>query len=299
MSNAAGFLKGWYSAMMIGAILMVTMAIIVYLIHKMRVSVIKNFKEKHDYILVHEVKWYKWIFYLAGAAIAMTINLYGEEKFTSTSIGAWFFVRLFISICMATLVAYISSLILEYYYPTILNFKLRKLRFTPRVNPKNGNRMRLLSEDEEDIHLDEGMQAEENIFSIDYDVWIDETTSDLKIEKYKGHLIALQCNNCGFYTMKVQREEIVERNEDGSPRELLKHYQCAYCKNIRATQFTISRKEVQDYQAQKPKKKGNTHNVELIKMDVHSTLGKKKSFEFSSVGEAQKFLEELDFDKLA
>ena len=98
--------------------------------------------------------------------------------------------------------------------------------------------------------------------------------------------------------MKVQREEIVERNEDGSPRELLKHYQCAYCKNVRATQFTISRKEAEDYKNQKPKRKGNPKNIELIKMDVHSNLGHKKSFEFSSVEEAQKFLSEFDFDKL-
>lgn len=295
--SAASFLKVWYSAMVIGAILMVALAVVVYLVYKMRVSMKSDLKEKHDYINLNEVKWFKWVFYLLGVAVAFAINLYGSEK--DTGIGVWFFTRLFISICGATLVGYMASLVLDYYYPTVLNFKLRKLRFEPRINPKTKNKMRLLSEDEEDVHLDEGMQAEENIFSIDYDVWIDEKTSDLKIEKYKGHLIALQCNNCGFYTMKVTREEIVETSEDGSPKELLKHYQCAYCKNVRATQFNISRKEAEDYKVQKPKRKGNTKNVELIKIDLHSNLGKKKSFEFSSVEEAQKFLSEFDFDKLA
>ena len=295
--NAASFLKVWYSVVTIGAILMIALSIIVYLVYKMRVSVIKELKRKHDYINAHEVKWYKWAFYLLGAAIACAINLYGEEKYTG--IGLWFFVRFFVAICGATLVAYVASLILEYYYPTVLNFKLRKLRYTPRVNPQTGNKMRLLSEDEEDVHLDEGMQEEENMFSIDYDVWIDEQTLELKIEKYQGHLIALQCNNCGFYTMKVVREEIVEKNEDGTPKELLKHYQCAYCKNFRATQFKISHKVAEDYKAQKPKRKGSSKNVELIKIDLHSNLGKKKSFEFSSVDEAQKFLNEFDFDKLA
>jgi uncharacterized protein YxeA len=95
------------------------------------------------------------------------------------------------------------------------------------------------------------------------------------------------------------REEIVEQDKDGAPKELLKHYQCAYCKNVRATQFNISRKEADDYKNQKPKSKGNTKNVELVKIDLHSNLGKKKSFEFSSVEEAQKFLSEFDFDKLA
>jgi hypothetical protein len=99
--------------------------------------------------------------------------------------------------------------------------------------------------------------------------------------------------------MRVNREEIVERNEDGSPRELIKHYQCTYCKNVRATQFSISRKEVEDYKHTKPRIIRNAKNVELIKIDIHSSLGTKKSFEFRTVEEAQKFLNEFDFDKVA
>lgn len=297
MDNTEAFLATWYTAMAVGAIVMITLAIIVYLIYKLLVSTKTDPKEKYDYINTQEIKWLKWVFIILGIAIAFAINLYGSEKYSG--LGLWFFVRVFISICAATLVAYVASLILDYYYPTRINYKLRKLRYSPRTNPKTGNKMRLLSEDEEDVHLDEGMQAEENVFSIDYDVWMDEKTGDVKIEKYKGHLIALQCNNCGFYTMKVQKEEIVERNEDGSPRELLKHYKCSYCENVRATAFVVSRKEADDYRNQKPKSRGNLKNLELIKIDLHSNLGKKKSFEFSTVEEAQKFLNEFDFDKLA
>lgn len=295
--NTSEFLTTWYTVVFMGAIVLVALAIIVYLFYKMRVTSITDPKLKHDFINRNEIKWYKWSYFLLGGAIAFAINLYGEEKYPQ--MGMWFLVRLFISFCGGTLFAYVSALVLDYYYPSVLNVKLRKLRFTPRVNPKTGSKMRLLSEEEEDVHLDEGMQAEENIFSIDYDVWIDEKTADVKIEKYNGHLIALQCNNCGFYTMKVRREEIIERNEDGSPKELLKHYQCGYCKNIRATQFSISKKEANDYKSQKPKTKGNSKNVELVKVDLHSNLGTKKSFEFKSVEETKKFLDEFDFDKLA
>lgn len=159
--------------------------------------------------------------------------------------------------------------------------------------------MKLLSEDEEDVHLGEGMQEEENIFSIDYDVWIDEKTKEIKIEKYQGHLIALQCQNCGFYTMRVKQEEVIERNEDGTPKELIKHYQCTYCKNIRATQFNVSRKESEDYKHVKPKSKNISKNIELLKIEIRSNVGTKKSFEFESIDEAQKFLNEFDFDKLS
>jgi hypothetical protein len=275
LQESRAFVEAWHNIMLVGTICMVTLAIILFLVYNFRVSVIKSLKDRHDFINANEIKWYKRIFGLVGIAVAFSINLYGEEKIGG--LGVTFLVRLFFSIAGATLVGYIAALVLNYYYPTPLNTKLRRLRYTPRTS-STGNKMKLLSEDEEDVHLDEGMQAEENIFSIDYDVWIDEKTKELKIEKYQGHLISLQCHNCGFYTMRVQREEIVEKNEDGSPRDLLKHYQCSYCKNVRATQFTISRKESDDYKHVKPKFKKSTKNIELIKMDIVSSLGGKKIF---------------------
>ena len=70
--------------------------------------------------------------------------------------------------------------------------------------------MKLLSEEEEDVYLDEGMQAEENAYSVDYDVWIDEKTKFTKIEKYNGRLHALKCDKCNYQTLKVSKEEIIQ-----------------------------------------------------------------------------------------
>lgn len=290
------FLSAFHNAMLMGGIVSLALALIVYLIYAARVSAIRGYKEKHDFINANEIKWLKFSFYLVGAAVAMFINLYAAGKVHD--VGVWFFVRLFMGLAGATMVGYVAALVLEYYYPTKLNKKLRKWRYIPRVNPTTGNKMRLLSEDEEDVHLEEGMRAEENIFSIDYDVWLDEKTNEVKIEKYQGHLIALQCNSCGFYTMKVQREEIVEKYEDGSPKELLKHYQCSYCKNVRATQFKISRKDSEDYKNQKPQFARNTKSVALVRVEIHSEIAGKQSFEFQTVEQAQKFLEEYDADKV-
>jgi hypothetical protein len=291
------FLDAWHQAMIYGAIAMGLMGILIYIIYQVRVASISDYKQKHDYINANEIKWYKYVFYVFGIGVAMIVNLYAAGKVSE--VGVWFFVRFFIGLAAATLVGYIAALVLEYYYPTPLNRKLRKWRYMPRINPATGNKMRLLREDEEDIHLNEGMQAEEDVFSIDYDVWIDEKTKDVKIEKYEGHLIALQCKNCGFYTMKVVREEIVLTNEDGSPKELVKHYQCTYCKNVRATQFRISRKESEDFKNQKPQYAANNKNVEMVKVEIVSSLKGRQSFEFQTVEEAQKFLNEFDADKVA
>lgn len=89
--------------------------------------------------------------------------------------------------------------------------------------------MKLLSEEEEDVYLDEGMQAEENLFSMDYDVWKDEESGYVKIEKYAGHLHAVQCPECNYQTFKVVKEEILKAPTETEEGELLKHFLCGYC----------------------------------------------------------------------
>jgi hypothetical protein len=291
------FLAVWHDAMIIAAIFFFALGVLLYFIHRFRVSSIANYHDRYDFINTREIGWYKLVFHSFGLGIAAIINLYGAGKVTE--MGVWFFVRIFISVAGGTLVGYIAALVLEYWYPSKLNAKLNKLRYTPRVNPATGNKMRLLSESEEDVHLDAGRQAEENIFSMDYDVWVDEKTNDVVIEKYQGHLTALRCGNCGFHTMRVAREEISEVNEDGSPKEIVKHYQCSYCKSVRATAFAVSTKELDDYKSFKPVFKNAASNIELVKIEIHSSTEGKKFFEFQTVEQAQKFLSEYDVDKVA
>jgi hypothetical protein len=208
--------------------------------------------------------------------------------------GVWFFVRLFISFAGGTLVGYIAFLILEYYYPSRVDKKLKKWRYMPRTNPKTGNAMRLLAEHEEDVHLDEGMKAEEDVFSVDYDVWIDEKTNDVLVEKYEGHLQALECGSCGFYTLKVVKEEITQRPTVSTPGELIKHYECSYCKSVRATAFKISTMEADDF---KNEKHSFQKDVVLVKVEIRSSGGGSKFYEFGNLSQAQKFLTEVNEEK--
>ncbi len=299
ISELSPFLQAWYNVMIIGGIILIALGAIIYLLHNLRVALIKDFKAKYDYINSQEVRWYTWAFYSFGAAIGLFINLYGSGERVLNSVGVWFFVRIFFGFAAAVLVGYVAKLVLQYYYPTKLNSKLKKWRYMPRHNPKTGNRMRLLTEEEEDVHLDEGRQSEEGIFSIDYDVWIDDKSGDIQIEKYQGHLTSLRCHNCGFFTMKVVQEEVSQHYEDGSAKEMIKHYKCEYCKNIRATAFPISKKEGEDYIKLRGMTKRNTKNIDAVKIEIHSVLSGKRFYEFSSLEQAQKFLEEFDLDKTA
>lgn len=292
--EASPFLVAWHQAMIIGAIIMIAGGIVLYLVYNLRLSSVRDPHAKYDFINTREIANYKLVFYCFGIAAALIINRYGMEKLKDVEV--WFFARLIISIAGGTLVGYVGYLVLEYYYPSVVHKKLLKWRYMPRYSSK-GTKMRLLSEEEEDVHLDMGMQAEENIFSIDYDVWVDEKSGEVKIEKYAGHLQALQCNSCGFFTMKVLREEVTKPATPESAGELVKYYQCSYCKSNRATAYNISNKQsAEDYRSQKYKFRTNK-DIDSVKLEIHSTIKGKKHYEFQNLDEAQRFLSEFDFDK--
>lgn len=181
-------------------------------------------KSKYDFINKHEINflWIASIIMIVGAGFYANANI--------TELNAlWIFVRVFTTASMGMIVALIIQNLLKFYYPFFIEKRLKVLRYKPRISPKTGKPMKLLSEEEEDAYLDEGMQAEENLFSMDYDVWKDEETGHIKIEKYSGHLHAIQCPECNYQTFKVVREEIIKQPTANEMGELLKHYQCGYC----------------------------------------------------------------------
>lgn len=268
--------------------------ILFYIFHLIKIAGIKSYKGKYDYISRREIKNLELIFIMFAIGVAMLINRYGMDQIEE--MGVWFFVRLFISFAGGTLVGYIAFLILEYYYPSRLDKKLKKWRYMPRVNPKTGNTMRLLAEHEEDVHLDEGMKAEEDVFSVDYDVWMDEKTNEVIVEKYQGHLQALECGNCGFYTLKVVKEEITQKPTAETPGELIKHYECSYCKSVRATAFKISTMEGDDFKQERQAIEKNK-DIVLVKVEIKLATGGSKFYEFGDLVQAQKFLSEVEVEK--
>lgn len=158
--------------------------------------------------------------------------------------------------------------------------------------------MKLLSEDEEDVHLDEGMQAEENVFSVDYDVWVDEETGDIQIEKYPGHLIAYQCNSCGFKTMKLVKEEIITAPTEYTTGEMIKNYKCTYCATKRSRTVKVARLSQTESHYELP---AHLHfkeeeKVNMVTLEILVSNGKTKIFEFTSTRQASDFLKEFKLE---
>ncbi len=234
--NAYLYLETWNKWGRIVAYGLVVIAAIILIFHFLSLLSKRDFKKRYDFINRHEINnlWYASVVLLF--AIGIYINTLVQEGEL-----VWVLVRLFVTVMMALIVGVIISNILKFYYPFYVEKRLKRLRFTPRVSPKTGKAMKLLSEDEEDVYLDEGMQAEENVFSVDYDVWIDEETGYTKIEKYAGHLIALQCPECNYQTLKVVKEEILESPTENEEGELMKFYKCDYCGYKERKAFRIAR----------------------------------------------------------
>lgn len=199
-------------------------SILIILYHVVRLATMSDAKVKYDYINRSEIRtlWIAAIILIVGCCFYANSNI---QKLNTL----WIFVLGFTTFAMGMIVALIVQNMLKFYYPFFIEKRLKALRYKPRISPKTGKAMKLLGEQEEDAYLDEGMQAEENVFSVDYDVWKDEETGYVKIERYSGHLHALQCPECNYQTFKVVREEILKTASAQEEGQLLKHFQCGYC----------------------------------------------------------------------
>lgn len=228
-------LNPWNQYGMYLAFAAIGIGVLILIGHYLKLATTSDYKSRYDYINMHEINllWYGFLLILFGVALF-------SNTLVEKSTWLWFCVRLFMSGMLAMIIGVVVQNVLKFYYPFFIEKRLKKLRFTPRVSP-DGRVMKLLSEEEEDVYLDEGMQAEEDAFSVDYDVWIDEVSGFTKIEKYNGRLHALQCSECNYQTLKVDREEVIQPATETEDGELMKYYVCGYCGHKERKSFTISK----------------------------------------------------------
>ncbi|NMM50059.1 hypothetical protein [Marinigracilibium pacificum] len=293
------FLSGFHSVMYVAMAISLAFALGVVVINVINLARLKDPKLKYDYISSREKRMYTYFFIGLGAALFFYMNTLFLEPVTESK--GWIFIRMAVALCAGTLIGYIPSLLLKYMLPANQKGRLKKLRFQPRISPKSGKKMRLLTEQEEDVHLDEAMQAEENIFSVDYDVWVDDDSDYVKIEKYPGHLVAEECDRCGMQTLKLKKEEILKQPTEDEPGEIIKHYKCSYCNRVKHENKQIAQLAAnkESFFLRYRDKIGEAvsekqYHVQLIKMEVYDNDGHPHHYEFGDLDQARSFLKELD-----
>jgi hypothetical protein len=227
MNATSTFFSAWDQYMYIGAAACLVLGVLILLYHEFKVLKLKDHKEKYDYVNLHEIRhfWYAIIAFIGAAAFYA--NSIATDKVLHEGI-RWFYVRIFISASFAVIAYNTFYSLLRIYYPKQLERRLMKLRNAPRVSP-SGNVMRKLRESEEQHHLEQWMKAEGKIHSIDYDIWLDDSTGFRKVEKYPAFQHVEECSECGFFTMKLEAEEVEQAPTLEHQGLLMKHYNCMYC----------------------------------------------------------------------
>jgi len=233
------FLQAWNGAMEILTIVFLVIAAIMTIFYFFGTTRHSDPKDKYDYINGNEIK----MFWRAVLSLIIAGGIFLNTQFNDTVQHEviWFFVRLFVTASFATIFALIFNSLIKVYYPFQVEKKLNKLRHKPRINPNNGNKMVLLSEDREDEYLSDAEIEEEAKHSVDYDVWLDEETGFTKIEKYIGSMLAVECPSCGYRTLRVTNEEVISSPTMDREGELLNYYTCSYCNHKERRTLTTKR----------------------------------------------------------
>jgi hypothetical protein len=239
MQQSEVFHYNWAAFMGYASLTCLSAGLLVFLFHEFRLALMRDPKRKYDYLNQNEIRNFWVSALLMVISGSFFINTLGSKIVVSTAM-IGLVIRMFISVAFFAIAYTLLRNLISVYYPSYLEKKLQYLRNKPRISPA-GNVMRRLSESEEDIHLDEGMQIEERFFSVDYDVWIDEKTGFRKIEKYRGFSHAEQCPECDYYTLKPDWEKINVPPTQVTSGIMSRHYTCAYCGHKETREFDVAR----------------------------------------------------------
>ena len=118
----------------------------------------------------------------------------------------------------------------------------KRRRNAPRKSKKTGLPMKKLSEQEEDVHLDTGQQVEEEIGSVDYDVWVSDKPDDIMVLAYRSSLSKYsECPNCGYRTYYHADSKVVRSATYSHDGEGIRNYACRHCDYTHTKRYRVPR----------------------------------------------------------
>lgn len=237
-SSDNSFLSLWHTFTIDIAYGMFGIGVLITLVYFVRLSLLKDKPSKYNFINKNEWKyfWYSLLAIIIG--LGFLINSLFEGVLY---LGSYFefVIEVVLASMISATVGYAFYVFFKFYYPSIIENKLKKIRFNPRISP-SGNTMVLLNENEEDAYLTPEMIEQEESFAYEYDVWLDKESGHKIIEKYDAHLHALVCPNCNFRTLKEYKESILKEPSQQEEGALTKHYRCTYCKHTEIKKISIA-----------------------------------------------------------
>lgn len=127
---------------------------------------------------------------------------------------------------------------LIFYY--VIKSKLNKWRNSPRVSPATGLPMRKLTENEEDNFLQTGQLKEEELGSLDHDVWVSEKEGDFLILSYgTEYSIYNVCPKCNHRTTEVKNNVTTKEPTYTKKGKGIRTEYCLNCLETSEIEFDI------------------------------------------------------------
>jgi hypothetical protein len=239
-NSTTNFFEVWNNYFVLTSYVCLGIAVFIILLHEIRIVFTANEKDRYDYVNKHEIRffWYAIIAFIAGISLYLSAVI---TPYVVVDSSVKVYVSLFFLAAFVVVAYMVLSSLVRILYPRFLESRLSRIRNKPRVSGM-GNTMRKLSLKEGAVHLEE-IQMNENskeMHSVEYDVWIDDKTGEKRIEKYVMLQHADKCTECGFYTMKIDSEEIVKKPDFQQPGLLVEHYRCSYCNHREAKEVTVA-----------------------------------------------------------
>lgn len=227
MKSYTEFIINWQENAELWTLFFMILAFLVFVFYITGFIVAKDRTKLYDYVSTHEIPALMNFLIMISLSITFYVNslLIGQFK---TANNFELVIQSVGSLVIGGMFYYITRVLLKIYYPYYLAKHLNRIRFKP-MHSSSGNEMKLLNEDEEDLHLTKEQIEHEEIFAYDYDVWVDETTGEKIIEKYDVHHTSLICDHCRFRTLRELKEEIDKEPTQTEGGELTKYYKCDYC----------------------------------------------------------------------
>ena len=228
----------WYNIIVVYASMaFLAAAVLITATYFIRLISMRNPSDKYEFVSKYEAKYFFYTVIAAITAFAIYANILLRPLLETSGIFE-VVVILLVTAVMGFAFGYVAYIYDNLVYSSIVENRLIKIRFNPRTS-KSGQKMRLLTEDEEDLHLTEEMIKDEENLKFEYDVWLDEANGEKHIEKYNIHFHALVCDKCEFRTLTSTGEDIEIHPTLETEGRLVTQYKCANCSYTKEVETRI------------------------------------------------------------
>lgn len=122
---------------------------------------------------------------------------------------------------------------------------VKRLRLVPITCPECHHTMRRLSEQEEDAYLGLQEQTEEQVKSIDYDVWLCESCFNHLVLPYKAEKTKfVRCPHCGAVTYYLQSDVVLRSATQLKEGLGERTFHCKYCNQTDVDYYTLPKQPI-------------------------------------------------------